>query len=527
MLRKLRIAYKIPNVILYISVQRFVKTTGKAATTEAAIACPHLLVGEISKTRRFNQIFGTPDHWGLFWYHIRNELWYLQHPQRAEITADPRSHNPYVIHGDDAPVSRRVGRNIRVLSWYSPFGEGQTLEKKMPCGIIANDQALKQYTEYKVKEAIAWSANAGAIGVHPSAPPPGQTLTKALQAKAGQPITANGTKLAFIGITGDWEFQTNDFTVPWGYSTEEICTKCYAKKSGPHNNFANAHRDADWSKRIRPLSEYIASMTNSEGDLVWNPMCAIRGFHTHGMWEDQVHADMLGVRQHLNGSIIRDLAVEGTWGSMPPRGNWNDKLDTCLIPAYAEFCKWQKLNNQQCTQPMFSSLKLSLHVATDPATLKAKAKNNTVVSRWLLDVVTKQVDPSNELSMQRYCCLWGFVTLFDIPEQIRPRFVFTESEVVELEKARSAALLGFYWLHKKSIECGRYGYNITPKFHQVDEMIRRGLRTRISWHLWWTFCSESAMGNWAKLCGKSHGATIMRRPVERWVMGFWASRFVD
>ena len=53
-------------------------------------------------------------------------------------------------------------------------------------------------------------------------------------------------------------------------------------------------------------------------------------------------------------------------------------------------------------------------------------------------------------------------------------------------------------------------------------VVRRAIRTRVSWALYWTFSSEDMMGSLAKLGAKTHGATLHKRALERWIVAWWA-----
>ena len=110
------------------------------------------------------------------------------------------------MHVDDAPVSRRVGRNIRAISLYSPLcTEKQVLESRITMCILQNDSVTQKVTECNAKKAIAWSCTHGAANKHPGDGPFGP-LNKKRRLLAHTPITSDNTHMQFSGTTGDLAF---------------------------------------------------------------------------------------------------------------------------------------------------------------------------------------------------------------------------------------------------------------------------------------------------------------------------------
>ena len=443
------------------------------------------------------------------------------------IRVSPESYCPFVIWGDDAPTSRRVGRNVRELAFYSPFSEGDADFKRVPMAVLQNGEAMAKHTEHVVKQTIVWSCNAAMRNRHPhSGPYETQALQKTLQTLSGQPIRADGVTLTFAGFTGDWAFVAADFDMEWHYNTEQVCHMCKAAKHGAVLNLSDASENAAWNKpeNARSLADYITSLiSRGRQPEHWNPLTSLCGFHTHGFFEDQLHCDCLGIRQHCNGSSLVSLCFEGTWGDMSASGTWSDKLDSVLATAHVAFSVWCTRNQITTSHPVFNCLNLHMHKASDYAQLKSKGHNSAMITKWLLTVCEDAVDVSKPESGLRFSLMWGLNALWDIPHDCRPRFVYSDAEAVQLETARKVALMSLYGLHKFYAMKGEHLFNIVPKFHQVDHMCRRQIRSKLACSLWWCFASESAIGSVARTAGKTHGASTNRRAVQRWITFFWGS----
>ena len=169
---------------------------------------------------------------------------------------------------------------------------------------------------------------------------------------------------------------------------------------------------------------------------------------------------------------------------------------------------------------MWSSLRNSQYMYV-PQSDSSPPCNCAVVSEWLLERAWDFIDPTNIATQHRYTALWGFNELWQIPAEIKPRFLLTETELLRLGVARKAAFMAYYTLHKMAAEENRNKYNITPKLHVMDHMVRRTLRTGVSYHLYWTFSSEDFIGSIAKVCGKTHGSSTHARALQRWAVFFW------
>jgi hypothetical protein len=250
----------------------------------------------------------------------------------------------------------------------------------------------------------------------------------------------------------------------------------------------------------------------------------VLGFHTTNFFEDQLHADALGLRQHACGSCLRDLCDAGHFGPLPAGpGKWQEKLDAQLQRATLEFHRWLADSRLSSTQAAFRTLGLTLKRQDDSACLKAKGKNCITVSQWLLSK-TRQISAANPTDLHdkmRVALFLGLDGIWDVPHRIRPRFELTVAEADELESHRLCARSAMYSLHRDAQMRGAPAYNLTPKYHQTDELCRRSSRTRVAAHLFWCFRAEDHMGKLAQIMYRTHGATSKRRVLELWLIDFW------
>ena len=373
-MRTMRAEFEMPNIIMSVPSLRYVKASGKVQRSDISVLAIHRFFSEVHGTDHFAQLFGTPFLWATYWKANRHEKWYQEHPMKHLLDTEPERHVPYVVHGDDAPCSRRVGRNIRLISMHGVCALGhETLSKKIPLLILPNDNALSTHLEHSGKRAIVWSLNAANRNENPDSWPFGE-LPPWLARKAGKPLTDTGISLTYAAGVGDWEWYRYDFDLPWHYGAEFVCQQCPARKHGLVHNYANCADDADWSSQTREMSELIEHLLDTKPNVdQWNPLMQIRGFHTHSLMEDQVHSDCLGVRLQLCGSVLYELALQEAWGALNPTGDWSTKLDKVLHTAFVDFCCWCKKHKKSCSQSRFKTLNLCMQKQSDNPTLKAKA----------------------------------------------------------------------------------------------------------------------------------------------------------
>ncbi len=117
----MRKQYQIPDVSLNFPTARYSRKTGKTTTSSFEVLCPHLFFSALSETDEFASVYSSPDKWAEFWKNAEGETWFEEHPLKSKIQSAPTEYCPCVIWGNDAPTSRRVGRNFRCISHYCPL----------------------------------------------------------------------------------------------------------------------------------------------------------------------------------------------------------------------------------------------------------------------------------------------------------------------------------------------------------------------------------------------------------------------
>ena len=235
-----------------------------------------------------------------------------------------------------------------------------------------------------------------------------------------------------------------------------------------------------------------------------------------------MHDDPLGIRQDVNGSTLFELASVGAFGPAPDTGSWIEKLDEQLEVAFRMFEDWCAAEGKACSQPAFRVLNLGMSNKSDWTCLKSKAKNSTVVTDWLATLTPGFV--RDEASDVRNECVLAFNNIWKLLEQTKfPNWKLSGDQARFLKVNRSMAILSLHYLSKRCTRFGVYRWRIRPKFHRWDHALRRGVRTRVSPTVFYAFSSEDFMGLVARMCSKTHGASIMKRGVERWILSFFCS----
>ena len=145
--------------------------------------------------------------------------------------------------------------------------------------------------------------------------------------------------------------------------------------------------------------------------------------------------------------------------------------------------------------------------------LKSKAASCATVSIWLAekaqDIVTRHDTQENRM---RAIMLKGFADLWNMSRECD---VLNDAEKQRLELTRQRMLLGYHACSKMAHERGDYRYNMIPKFHKTDHMIRRAVRTGLSPSFTWTFSEEDNMRWMSNLCASVHGLGFMKAPVNK------------
>ena len=305
------------------------------------------------------------------------------------------------------------------------------------------------------------------------------------------------------------------------YGAPWLCEECWASRVGDLS-YANALANAPWCNAPRACAEVIAEIMEKDKEF---PLLQL-GWHNTSDFEDFLHDDLLGLRQHMNGGVLHELCREQAFGAFDECTTWRERLDSQLREAFRFFSTWTSFNGLSHSQPPFNSWNLSMKKMTSEPVLKSKAKNGQVVSAWLTVEAAWYVDTT--YNRVRASVMKAFDEVYSIVVATKyPNWRLSESQASDLEQCRMRMLLGYHFLAKKHAENASAHFSLVPKFHKVDHLLRRAIRTRVSPSLWWTFSLESHMGIMARMVHKLHASSSSRRGIERWLLYFFSTTLAD
>ena len=506
------------DLVPYIVPIPLAKKSGGFRVGNAEVVLPHELWQSLSqpdKSSTFREIFGSAKDWRQWWRAAEGETWFENHPFKQWIKDNPDLACPFLLHGDSAPIGKRGNRGLRVMSWRSPLSKATTLRKKLL--ICCNNSKDEHFNAHcrELDSVTAWSFKQCFKNEMPAQGHDDQKLHGQRGCDAGAALNRHGVLPIFCGTVGDWLFHVEAFDVPYFYNTSEVCMQCGACKAAGPLNYGCALEDAPWTMAPRNHDDYMASKEAS-GSL--NPICEVEGWHTHNLWEDALHCDYLGVRQVLCGSVLKVLCDAGVW-EPGQDGEWKDKMDFQLHLAYREFCVWTQSQHVTCSISPFSCATLSLKNKHSWARLKSKAAQCCTVSLWLAaKMETLATSTPTDHNKIMATTLWGFSELTRLYSL---KSFMNQTEISELRLARTAALVGFHRLSKIAMQEGTWVFHMIPKFHMMDHMVRRSIRTGVAVALTWTFTDEDFMGLLARVAAAGHALSTNKVPVQRWLLGFF------
>ena len=188
--RRIRSVVDIPIEPYSVDVPIYNKRISKVRIVTAHVALPHLLWAALRNTSPayFHALLGQRSMWELFWKCHKEEPWYKDHPHKDILDGSPSLCCPFLIFGDDAQTSKRVGRTVRLLEWYSPVAEIRSHLSQFPLLMVDNDQPSAPSIIHAIEEACVWSFNRAGRNIHPTLTEKRAALTPHLAESAGKPI---------------------------------------------------------------------------------------------------------------------------------------------------------------------------------------------------------------------------------------------------------------------------------------------------------------------------------------------------
>ena len=299
----------------------------------------------------------------------------------------------------------------------------------------------------------------------------------------------------------------------YNWSTEQMCHLCAACKSGPLN-YACFDDDAPYLAAPRSSSDYMNSAAAAE-----SPVTALPGFHLETVVVDVMHAVPLGIGLFASGSTLLELCREGRFGLRPEATEWKDKLNLQLDCAYQEFRRFCRARGLCCSQPRFTSGRLSMLKKKTWPMLKAKAWNNMCVLDWLACVASETAG-ENEYHRDRAAMLWGFSRFHGL---LRGCGTWLgEADVAALTQARNAMLRRYNSLALVAAEDGLHKWPMKSKHHMLDHCVRTACATRLNPANHWSFAEEDNVGFIGKISAGCHDLSLASRVLERWALQFFA-----
>ena len=425
-----------------------------------------------------------------------------------------------MIWGDEAPLKKCGPRQIRALLWSGLFNCLPSSEGKVVGALSDTSDVCQRVVSQQQYAALSWSFSVALTGRWPYEDHLGRRFTEKdgyKYHKRGTLLVPGGFKLALSGISGDLKHFKEEFTTTPNYATSpHICFMCKASVKGDDHFAYDPSLTASWATAPRPAHEH-RSQSN---------LATIPGYSVFMMREDYLHVDLQGVRPFVNGGCFQ-LALEAGCFGPPVTGgsglSWQERMLPQLRWASQELRSYCNLHKLSCYIQPFKTCILCLNVLDSTPYLKAKAHAQAIVSLWLEDVMERccVLDTSQE-AKTAHMTIHGMNTSWHICQAVKDRqsIFMTADEMHKLEEARCQSLHGYHALWTQSQELGKHRWGVIPKCHYMDHMYRRAITTSVSMGTWWTFSDEDWIGRGAKLGSMVHAASMNRRPLERWLVGF-------
>ena len=483
---------------------------------------PRELWHEISLDREWHaQVFGQPESWEKWWISHQEEIWFQEHPCKTKILENPLCYCPIVVHGDEAALGKGK-RSIRSLTWSSPLSQAATLDRKLVIGLNDHAANLSSHHEAVIDEIAAWSFIQCHQNKFPDVDHLGEPFKDKLRKNnAGKKLCSWGVMPMYSGTVGDWKWLVDTFHLPQTYMSNGCCAECGATKEAGPLCMNDARFNAGWTTTTRSFSSY--QLEQSRLGTV-HPLTCVAGWNIHNMFEDLVHDDLLGLRQHAVASVLVTMARDGCFFAhrdLPARA-WRVHLEAGLCKAWVEFQSWMQRHGVYCHMSKFSLAVVSVNRLDDFPCLKCKAAECATVSLWLAERAELELAKCDTTHMQLMAAmLRGFCNVWELCREAR---FFSAEQVGRLEKARCDMLLGYHACSVLAARNNMYAFNMVPKFHKLDHLCRRAIRTRVSPSLTWTFSDEDNMKWMASLTCKMRAIEILQTGTRKWLVSFFARR---
>ena len=195
-------------------------------TCKLPVVLPHELIHALYKyhrprfLRRFHVGEGQllQDVWSL----SSRCTWFREHPGQQDVLRDPLSCIPLRVHGDDVPVSERIGK-LNVINFCSAIIRGGTSYATRHPMV-----AFKCGTYFDLDDlyhTLAWSFQVLLDGKMPSHDQDGKALTGRRASMQGEDV-AGGFKFLLAQFLSDLAYSKDALQLECNWQADQLCYEC-------------------------------------------------------------------------------------------------------------------------------------------------------------------------------------------------------------------------------------------------------------------------------------------------------------
>ena len=247
----------------------------------------------------------------------------------------PLSCIPLRVHGDDVPVSERIGK-LNVINFCSAIIRGGTsYATRHP---MVAFKCGNYFDLDDLYHTLAWSFQVLLDGKMPSHDQYGKTLTGRRASMQGEDV-AGGFKFLLAQFLSDLAYSKDALQLECNWQADQLCYECDGHAAPGHCCAYNFAIDAGWTRTYKLNIQFEEESTATTLRL-WP------GFHLGVIRIDLMHVLCLGILHHTLGSALWELLLGDAW-PVPDHagGPWQLLRQKQLQLAYADFLEWAKHNH--------------------------------------------------------------------------------------------------------------------------------------------------------------------------------------
>ena len=221
------------------------------------------------------------------------------------------------------------------------------------------------------------------------------------------------------------------------------------------------------------------------------------------------------------GSCLVLSCSKNLFWQAPMSGTWQVKLAHQLELATKDLYRWKKAAKVSCSFKRFKVTQLHIKRRNvDWPWLKSKAANAAAITSFLLHLYSRLPHPDEEDKMVKLA-LTGFDRIYQIVRH-KHRWL-SKRDRKRFEEGRQMCLHAYNALSAENAarDPPRALFNMLPKFHMTDHIIRDAVSDGMNPRCFWTLGDESFGGDVAKVCAVLHPRAMSQRCVNRWMAVFF------